>query len=145
MSLTTRRASAADRDFLLNLHHAAYHDVVVAQFGAWNESDQAKRFAEKWKQSQYDVVQLDGIDVGALWTSRTDHDLFLNEIQVLPEYQGRGIGTALIEGVVARARSLGLPLRLRVLKANRARALYDRLGFTEEGQTDTHFLLRFDP
>lgn len=57
---------------------------------------------------------------------------------LLPEFQGRGIGTKLIQAVMGEAAGLGLPLRLQVLKANRARRLYERLGFHVYAETATH-------
>lgn len=41
--------------------------------------------------------------------------------------------------IVEEARSLGFPVRLRVMKANpRALAFYRRLGFAEVGRTNEH-------
>jgi GNAT superfamily N-acetyltransferase len=52
---------------------------------------------------------------------------------VLPGYRGKGIGTALLEHVVAEARKQGV-LRLMLLtdrQNKRAQALYRKLGFVE--------------
>lgn len=63
------------------------------------------------------------------------------EIQLLPEFQGHGIGTALLQRELRFADARGLPVRLQVLRENRARTLYERLGFRVCGETDTHFLM----
>jgi len=43
---------------------------------------------------------------------------------------------------LAHAKALGKPLRLQVLRANdRARALYERLGFRLIGETENHLLM----
>jgi hypothetical protein len=34
-----------------------------------------------------------------------------------------------------------LPVKLRVLKVNPARRLYERLGFIHKGETPTHYLM----
>lgn len=54
---------------------------------------------------------------------------------ILPEYRGQGIGTALIGATLAAARASGLTrVELVVREHNaRARALYERLGFVQEG------------
>ena len=55
------------------------------------------------------------------------------DMVVLPGYRGKGLGTALLEHVIAEARKQGV-LRLMLLtdKQNkRAQALYRKLGFTE--------------
>ena len=47
--------------------------------------------------------------------------------------------------LVEEARELGLPIRLRVLKANTgALAFYERLGFVRTGETETHAVLEND-
>ena len=52
----------------------------------------------------------------------------VNEIAL--QYQGRGIGTALIGDLLAEANEGGVPVRLRVLRTDRpASRLYERLGF----------------
>ena len=55
------------------------------------------------------------------------------DMVVLPGYRGKGIGTALLEYVVAEARKQGV-LRLMLLtdrQNKRAQALYRKLGFVE--------------
>jgi ribosomal protein S18 acetylase RimI-like enzyme len=75
-------------------------------------------------------------------TYRAD-DVFLAAIEIDPAYQRQGIGAALIRDIIANAGALRLPVRLQVLKVNeRARALYQRLGFVETGETKTHFLMQ---
>lgn len=67
------------------------------------------------------------------------HDLAVGE-----EFRGRGIGTALIEAVMDRARSSGCcKVTLEVRARNTAaRRLYDRLGFQPAGGQATEFLER---
>ena len=54
-------------------------------------------------------------------------------IDLLPEWQGRGQGRALIRRFVAGLAAAGVPaVHLGMLSSNvNARAFYDRLGFTE--------------
>ncbi len=56
-------------------------------------------------------------------------------VSVLPEYRGRGIGTALITETIAKARLIGLTrVELTVRENNKkALVLYQRLGFVVEG------------
>jgi ribosomal protein S18 acetylase RimI-like enzyme len=65
--------------------------------------------------------------------------LALNELVILPEFQGRGIGSSLLQEIIEDANNRGMPVRLQVLKANRALKLYERLGFVKNGETETHF------
>jgi ribosomal protein S18 acetylase RimI-like enzyme len=124
------------------LHKAAYYEVVVRQFGQWDDELQASLFSKKWIPEQFEIVQMAGRAIGCMRVDDRPECVFLEEIQILPEFQRRGIGSALIQGEIARARLLQKPVRLQVLTSNdSARALYVRLGFHECGTTDRHFIL----
>lgn len=109
----------------------AYEALVVRVFGAWDDEPIAADFAAKWGAGGFEIVEERGVPVGAVWVTDEGPYVRLREIFLLPEAQGRGIGTALIRAEIDAARRRGRPLRLRVLRANRARELYRRLGFVE--------------
>ena len=68
--------------------------------------------------------------------------LRLLQLFVLPEHQGRGIGSEVLATVLDEARRAGLPVALQVLKSNpRAKAFYERHGFAVAGETETHHTL----
>ncbi|MEM7349356.1 MAG: GNAT family N-acetyltransferase [Acidobacteriota bacterium] len=141
MRWTTRPATAGDKDFLFALNRAAYEDVVREQFGQWDEAWQRQHFEHKWSATTFEIVESAGRRIGALGIERTDEAVQILEILVLPELQGQGIGTALLERELRRADEQALPVRLQVLRANRARTLYERFGFRICGETETHFLM----
>ncbi|WUJ72290.1 GNAT family N-acetyltransferase [Kribbella soli] len=81
------------------------------------------------------VIELDGRRVGRLRISRTPGSVELNGIQLHPDAQNRGIGTAIIAGLQSEAATRGVPLELHVERDNpNARRLYDRLGFAKTGE-----------
>ena len=70
-----------------------------------------------------------------MWTGADD--CWMEDLFVRPEPQGRGLGRALVEAALQRARERGcLRVELDVDEDNRAaRALYARLGFDEHAKT----------
>lgn len=137
-----RPATDADRRFLKRLNQRAYEPVVTAQFGDWDEALQGRIFAGKWSAQRYQTVEKDGQRVGAICVLRAIDHVWLGEIQIAPAHQNQGVGTRLLRELIGEARALGVPLRLRVLIANRAKALYEQLGFVVVGRhEDTHFVL----
>lgn len=140
----TREAEDSDHVFLRELHHAAYRDVVTRQFGKWVESDQDAWFEQKLG-SPIKVIELDGVPVGAVAVYDAADHVFLAELQIAPEFQNRGIGSAVLRAEIERTATLARPIRLRVLLQNRALALYQRHGFTVTGQTETHYLMAREP
>ena len=66
--------------------------------------------------------------------------LVVGKIELLPEFQRKGVGTVLMKRILGEAQVRRIPVRLQVLRTNTpARRLYERLGFTVSGETETHF------
>lgn len=92
------------------------------------------------------VVEIDNERVGRLRIARTADHIELCGIQLLPDIQRHGIGTAIIEDLKAQAAAAGIPLDLGVEKDNPlAGKLYERLGFVQVGETEEEFRLRWNP
>ena len=139
-----RAARQEDAGFLYGLLKATMREYV-AQIWGWDEEWQQAYFREHFDPSQERVVVLEGQDIGVLAIEEREDELFLAKISILPEYQGQGIGTQLIESLLDRAFGRGLPVTLQVLKGNPARRLYERLGFVVVGETETHTLMEARP
>lgn len=85
------------------------------------------------------VVKADAEPVGRLRVVRTDRHLEIAGIQILPDHQRKGIGTAVLTMLLQEARERGVPAVLQVSKTNPdAERLYTRLGFRRTGQEDEH-------
>ncbi len=135
-----RQATDADNDFLYRLHVAAMRDLV-AQVWGWDDAWQERFFAAHFDPAHSRIVVVDGRDVGVVAVEWGAADAFLSNIEILPDSQGRGLGAALVTGIIAEADARNLPVRLQVLKINPARRLYERLGFVITGETETHYLM----
>jgi GNAT superfamily N-acetyltransferase len=117
----------------------AFEDVVIRQFGVWDEEAEQRNFNGKWQRAEFYVVERAGEAIGAICTADEYDHVRLNGVFLVPGHQGQGLGSQLVQQALCRARDVGKPLRLRVLKHNLARALYARLGFTVCGETETQF------
>jgi ribosomal protein S18 acetylase RimI-like enzyme len=89
----------------------------------------------------HQVIELAGQPVGCLALEWLPDQVKLNRVFLLPEFQGRGIGSQLVGQVLVRARAARLSIRLRVFKVNPAQHLWRRLGFTIVGETQTPWLM----
>ena len=99
-------------------------DYVTAVYG-WDEELQRRMFDDRFDPTMIQILQSEGHDVGLLEVKeRTDH-IFLARVEVVPAYQRKGIGTAVIESIVAESRRKNRPVFLQVLRSNPARALYE--------------------
>ena len=104
---------------------------------------QKRRFRKRfgYGDSTLEVVS-EGQEIGYLRSGEENGAIFIVQMLIAPGYQGRGIGTALIQDVLSHRR----PVELGIFKINvRARQLYECLGFTVVGETETHHRMRFKP
>jgi ribosomal protein S18 acetylase RimI-like enzyme len=124
-----RPAETDDYDFLYQLHVASMKPSVEATWG-WDEVWQSDYFRQHFDPSRRQIVQTEGQDVGVISVEHRSDEYYLALIEILPAYQGRGLGSALIRDFIRAAQECSLPAALHVLKANpAARRLYQRLGF----------------
>jgi len=119
--------------------------VVVRQFGPWDERAQDEWFEKGLAAAEFSVMELDGEPIGSIGLKQEPDCLHLVELQILPEYQGRGLGSALLRIQIEQAQRLQKRIALRVLLQNRAKSLYARHGFLVTGQDDTHYLMEWRP
>ncbi|MCB8966775.1 MAG: GNAT family N-acetyltransferase [Ardenticatenaceae bacterium] len=136
---TLRQAVAADYEFLYHLHVATMRPYIEATWG-WVETWQREHFERKWEPTRNRIIQVNGIDAGVLVTEWHPDEFYLALIEILPVYQGRGVGTAVIHDLIQQAAEQHLPLSLHVLKSNTpARHLYERLGFHIVAEEDVRY------
>lgn len=156
MKLTIRKATADDIDAIYHLsskvHLTSYAHLVPA--------DQLSRFTQDYSLSERArerrfnyflprlndpqwhiyVAELGGRIVGYTKEVRVDeHTIVKKGLFVDPEYQGRGIGGALFRRSLSMARP-GDSISLTVIESNtRARRLYEKYGFSNEGYSEGSF------
>lgn len=96
------------------------------------------------------VAEADGCVIGACWVRTTDEYGHVDShtpsfsISVRKDYRGRGVGSALMRGMLAELEEAGYErASLSVQKANPALRLYERLGFriVGDGAHKTEWLM----
>jgi ribosomal protein S18 acetylase RimI-like enzyme len=138
-----RPVTDADYDFIYALNSATMRPYVEPIWG-WDEALQREAFARRWNPDNQQIIIVDERDAGRLTLNETPELIYIAQINLLPEFQGKGIGSAVIESVKAKAARAGKFVELRVLKTNpAARRLYERLGFAVFDESDTHFWMRW--
>lgn len=145
IKISKRQATNADTEFARSTHHAAYHDVIIRQFGNFDEKMQDDFFAKSWKPETHEILINNATDIGYYSVERSPEIIFLSELVLLPSTQGKGIGTKILEELVQESKAKNIPVKLQVLKENQAQHLYRKLGFKDTGITDTHIQMEFLP
>ncbi|WP_233157121.1 MULTISPECIES: GNAT family N-acetyltransferase [Amycolatopsis] len=146
MRVALRPATEGDREFCFRLHEAAMGAYVAAVWG-WDEREQRAYHDRGFAPGRWRIVTVDGADAGMLSVEHRPGSLYLGRIELLPEFQGRGVGSLLITDLIADADRHEVAVELDVLAVNtRARALYRRLGFREvrrHGDGDRKITMRY--
>jgi len=127
-----RSAARDDENFLFALHRDAMRDYIDAIWG-WNEEWQRAHFAAEYAPARNAVIVCTRDtprDIGRISLTRHWRTIFLRDIELAADVRNRGLGTAIVCGVLRMARERGRCVELRVLHGNPARRLYARLGFT---------------
>jgi ribosomal protein S18 acetylase RimI-like enzyme len=141
-----------DAEFLFRVYTSSRADEVATWGLDHIQLEGMLRMQFRAQQFQYDeieesgksIILWDDSPVGRLIVDRTESLILLAEIALLPEYRGAGIGSRIIQELMAEAAEKGLPLCLHVDKANPALRLYQRLGFAIVKDTGTHFEMIWD-
>jgi GNAT superfamily N-acetyltransferase len=143
MIVSKRQATEIDREFVRSVHHRAYRDVIERQYGPWDEAEQDRLFDAVWVAAAHEIVLCDPVACGYCRIEFSDHAIVVHELVIDPNFQGRGIGTCIMESVFKDAAKRAVPVRLQTQLLNRAANLYRRLGFVERGRTDRHILMEW--
>jgi ribosomal protein S18 acetylase RimI-like enzyme len=92
------------------------------------------------------AIVVDGVRAGIVRIVEHDEAIALEQIEVLPQFQGKGIGTTLIESLIERASTTCKAIDLSVFVSNLgARRLYERLGFQVVSESDRDMKMRYTP
>ena len=100
---------------------------------------QRQHYRTYYPATEWSVLEDNGMPMGRLYLERRATTLLIIDIALLPQWCGRGLGTALLEWVCAQARVAGKSVTVAVEKNNRAQTLYRRLGFREIADHGVHW------
>ena len=106
----------------------------------WSEADK-ERFlrmqfsAQKVHYDKYyadasrQIILIDDQTAGRLYVYRTDNQILIVDITLLPPFRGQGVGTLVIQDLIDEGIATNRPLLIHVEKHNPAKRLYERLNF----------------
>jgi ribosomal protein S18 acetylase RimI-like enzyme len=136
---------AGDREWLRRTKARCLRAYVERTYGSWDEDVQRARFDATFELAENQIISVAGHDAGYVTAKHEPREILLHNLMIAPEFQNRGLGTAVLRDFLAAAQARHVPVRLQVMKVNPARRLYGRLGFTIIGETPTHFQMAWRP
>ena len=139
-----RNVKNEDIDFLLLLRKKSMNQHLKKAGIVMDNSAHLARIQEFYQDSH--IILHNRKPIGLLKLGVLTRSLHIRQFQVLPKFQGKGIGTLVLNVVKKRALQLCLPITLNVLIDNPARALYLRHGFQikDKNKLEYHMLCPLD-
>ncbi len=90
------------------------------------------------------MIEVDGRFVGFVQYYFEYPYFEVMEIHLLPEYRGKGIGSQILRYLQKACIAQDRKIRIGCFKENhRAKHLYQKLGFMQTKETDTHYILEY--
>jgi ribosomal protein S18 acetylase RimI-like enzyme len=121
-------------------------DWTEAQKVAFLESQfalQRHHYRKYYAETDWGILEQGGQPAGRLYVDRQNTVLLVVDVSLLPEWRGRGIGTALMHAVCAEAAAVGKAVSIAVEKYNPAQRLYRRLGFREVSDEGIYWFMEW--
>jgi len=116
--LTVRPASADDRELLFQIYASSRPEQVAAYGWSPLEQDRFLRLRYNAEDLQLAgrrlVVLADDEPIGRLYLAKTEYDVRIVDVSLLPEARGLGFGSALLTIVLEESEAAGLPVHVTV-------------------------------
>ena len=138
-----RPAREKDYNFLYLLKNRTLKEYINQTWG-WDEEWQKQYFTEHFNPEDIQIITDLDQDIGVISLIEGENELDISLIEILPEFQNKGIGGSLLKKIIKRGISESKRISLQVLKVNtKAISLYENLGFLIKGQNDTHYFMEY--
>lgn len=152
--VSLRAVREGDEAFLFEVY-ASTRQEELAQIG-WGEPQrerflrmqfeaQRRSYESDYPGANFQIILVEGQPAGRLYVHRREHEIRIMDIALLPQYRNQGIGTKLLGDILAEAARLGKQATIYVESFNRARGLYERLGFKKIASNGVYNLMKWLP
>ena len=132
-----------DLAFLVSLRAITMYPHILRSGRVIDETTEFERVAHRLDCAQ--IIMSRGLDIGLWKVVRDTNPWELCQIQILPDYQGTGIGSKLIKGLLDEAQTAHIAVTLIVLKCSPALRLYERHGFRVEAVKESVYEMIWTP
>ena len=141
--LNLRPGHEKDSKFIYLVKKTTLKSYIEQTWGSWDEKFQVSRHNKNFMSEVYQIIQYKGIDIGVQKIQEDSTSVEIDIIEILPEYQNKGIGTHLLNNIITYSIQKNKSVSLQVLKVNiRALNLYKHLGFQVINENDTHLIMK---
>lgn len=139
-TLTFKKATEEDIEFLLWLRKETMVEHYLRAGKEVNEESLLSRIYHHFEHAK--IILLNDQKIGLLKVAEQDNEIEIFQIQIAPNYQNKGLGREIIKSILEEASSKKIPVKLSVLKVNKAQTLYKNLGFEIYDENEFSYFMR---
>jgi ribosomal protein S18 acetylase RimI-like enzyme len=155
MYVTLRPVQTGDEDFLYRVYASTRMDEMALVGWSAEQKDaflhmqfqaQTTHYRAYYPHAEHQIIRRENsTPIGRLIVDRSNDSMLIIDIALLPEYRNAGIGTTIIQHLMAEAAHTHRPIILHVEIFNPAMKLYDRLGFIKTGEQGIYHEMVWKP
>jgi GNAT superfamily N-acetyltransferase len=144
VKIALRTACGEDSVFARDLYFETMRGMIERLFG-WDQTREERNFAGFFKVDEVRIITADDQDAGWIQEQVENRTINLGSFYVMPAMQGRGIGTKVLDKLLAEAADQSKAMTLAVVKINPARYFYEKRGFRITHEDQHKFYMRACP
>ena len=153
-SITLRPIEPDDEEFLYRVY-AGTREAELAQVD-WDAAQkeaflrmqftaQHQYYQEHYAGAAFQVILTQSRPAGRLYVARWPDEIRIVDIALLPEHRNAGIGTVLLQELLAEGAESSKRVSIHVEQFNPALRLYARLGFSRIADRGVYYLMEWSP
>jgi N-acetylglutamate synthase-like GNAT family acetyltransferase len=140
IQLTYQKATEKDIEFLLWLRKLTMTEHLLHAGKEVNEENLLDRIHYHFEDAKI-ILQKDQ-KIGLLKLVENESKIEILQIQIEPNHQNKGIGKKIIQSIIQKATIKNIPVKLSVLKVNKAQTLYKNLGFEIYDENEYSYFMK---
>ena len=140
MNYSLRLITDSDRPFLKKVYYSTRETELDSIPWTQDEKDkfiefqfnaQHNYFLSAYKGVEFLIIVVNNSKMGRLYLWKTERQIRIVDIALLPEFRNKGIGTKILNDLIDESESTGTKLTIHVKHDNPALSFYERLGFNQ--------------
>lgn len=134
-AFTLEPAQLADLEALVTIRIDAMRESLT-RIGRFDPDRARERFASGFDPRATRHISCGGERVGFVVVKQQQSGLLLDHLYLRPSAQGQGLGSAVLNAVIAEAAARGQVLFVGALRDSAANRFYERHGFQKTGESE---------
>jgi GNAT superfamily N-acetyltransferase len=141
MNVTFANTTSHDADTLVQIRIEAMRESLE-RIGRFDPVRARERFLASFDPAWCRYILVDGEKAGFVLVRPEAAHLLLDHLYIVPAHQGKGVGAAVLDAVLADADAQRLPLKVGALRESASNRFYQRHGFVKiaESEWDLYYL-----